>query len=239
MPRQPLAPFIERNPGGRFDVGTHAIRQRPDLELLVANCLMAWPPTEAEMALLLAHLLGVDQSVAALAVFHSLRRSSAQRDAISEAARVTLNGADQELLSAIFNAHKSVEGERNALTHGHFGIYSNLQDGIIWMDTKTYVALKASWSFNSNHSRIKSKTRYIQIFMFTKNRTLKEYLRTSRISQISGINLLATCDLPLARNALNYTSNYVTESIFAQSWRNSVVKILHQFSPNRCGQIIA
>jgi hypothetical protein len=104
---------------------------------------MAWPPAEAEMALLLAHLLGAEQSEAALAVFQSLRRSSAQRDAISEAARIALIPTDQELLNAILNVHKSVESERNALTHGHFGIYTNVQDSIIWMETKTYVDLKA------------------------------------------------------------------------------------------------
>jgi hypothetical protein len=143
MPRQPFLPFILQNRGGQLNVGTHALQQRPELELLIANCLMAWPPAEAQMALLLAYLLGADQSEAALAVFHSLRRSSAQRDAISEAARITLSDTDQELLAAILNAHKRVEAERNALTHGHFGTYSLLLDGILWMDTKTYTDVRA------------------------------------------------------------------------------------------------
>jgi hypothetical protein len=51
---------------------------------------MSWAPVEAEMALLLGHLLKADNA-AALAVFQSLRRSSAQREAISEAARFALN----------------------------------------------------------------------------------------------------------------------------------------------------
>ena len=143
MPRQPFLPFILRNRGGEFKVGTHALRERPELELLIANCLMAWTHTEAEMALLLAHLLGVEQSEATLVVYHSLRRSSAQRDAISEAARYALSDADQELLSAILNAHKAVEAERNALTHGHFGTYSLLTDGLVWMDTKSYIDTRA------------------------------------------------------------------------------------------------
>jgi hypothetical protein len=142
MPRQPFLPFILRNRGGQFNVGTQALQQRPEIELLIANCLMAWPPTEAEMAVLLAYLLGAEQSEAALAVFQSLRRSSAQRDAISEAARTILSDTDQELLNAILNAHKRVEAERNALTHGHFGIYSLLADGVVWMDTKTYLDTK-------------------------------------------------------------------------------------------------
>lgn len=143
MPRQPFLPILRGMPGGQFDIGTHALGQRPEMELLVSHCLMAWPPTEAEMALLLAHLLGVTASEPVLAVFHSLRRSSAQRDAISEAGRAVLDPIDRELLSAILNVHKSIESERNALTHGHFGIYTNLADGILWMETKAYVDFKA------------------------------------------------------------------------------------------------
>jgi hypothetical protein len=142
MPRQPFLPFLLKNRNGQFHVGTHALRQRPDIELFIANCLMAWPPAEAEIAVLLAHLLGAEQSEAALAVYQSLRRSSAQRDALSEAARFTLSDADQELLSAVLNAHKTIESERNALTHGHFGIYSLLLDGVVWMDTKAYIDTK-------------------------------------------------------------------------------------------------
>lgn len=143
MPRQPLAPFVERNPGGTYNVGTHALGVRPELESIIAECLMAWPPTEAEMALVLAQLLGASESEAALAVFHSLRRSSAQREAISEAARVTLDDEDIKLLAAILAVHKSIEEDRNDLTHGFFGIYTELHDGIIWMNTKAYVDLKA------------------------------------------------------------------------------------------------
>src|ERR1700724_1302569 len=143
MGRQPLSPFVARHPGGRYEVGTHTLGLRPDLEAVIAKCLMAWPPAEAEMALVLAQLLGASQSEAALAVFQSLRRSSAQREAISEAARVTLSEEDRKLLAAILAVHKASEEDRNDLTHGHFGIYTELTDGIIWMNTKAYVDFKA------------------------------------------------------------------------------------------------
>jgi hypothetical protein len=142
MPRQPFLPFLLRNRDGQFNVGTHALRQRPALESLIANCIMAWPVAEAEMALLLGHLLGARESEAYLAVFQSLRRSAGQRDAISEAARVVLDATDRELLDAILNVHKSVESERTALSHGHFGTYTKLTDGIVWMDTKSYVDVR-------------------------------------------------------------------------------------------------
>lgn len=140
MPRKPFLPFYKKNIGGRLEVGSGVLGHRPQLEALIAHCLMSWPPAEAEMAVVLGQLLGASESEAALAVFQSLRRSSAQRDAISEAARVTLvETQDRQLLAAILAVYKSVEDERNALTHGHFGTYSLLEDGIIWMPTKAYV----------------------------------------------------------------------------------------------------
>ena len=44
---------------------------------------------------------------------------------------------------AIINVHKSIEKERNALAHGHLGVYSELKDGIVWLSTTDYVAFKA------------------------------------------------------------------------------------------------
>jgi hypothetical protein len=145
MGRQPLAPFVERHPGGRYEVGTQSLGQRPELEAVIGKCLMAWPPAEAEMALVLAQLLGASESEAVLAVFHSLRRSTAQYQAISEAARIALKEDERAktLLDAVLVVHKSTETDRNDLTHGHFGIYSNLPDGIIWMATHAYVDFKA------------------------------------------------------------------------------------------------
>jgi len=146
MSRQPFAPIRQRNPGGEIKVGNTALEQYPKLEELIGRCVMAWPPAEAEMALFLGYLLGANNNAAALAVFQSLRRSSAQRDAISEAAKVTINSTDQELLAAALNVHKSIEAERNAISHGHFGTYSKLPNALLWMTTNDYVELKATLS---------------------------------------------------------------------------------------------
>ena len=141
MPRQPFLAFFEKKRGGLFEIGADVLGKRPELELLIAKCLMAWPMAEAEMATLLAQLLGVSKTnEAVLAVYQSLRRSTAQYAAISEAANIVITEPkDRELLDLILNVHKSIEAERNALTHGHFGTYSLLPDGIIWMNNKTYV----------------------------------------------------------------------------------------------------
>jgi hypothetical protein len=106
---------------------------------------MAWPHVEIEMAMILGHLIGAKDD-ATLAVFHNLRRSMAQRDAIMEAAKIVLNPTDLELLSALLNVHKSVETERNSLCHGHFGVSSEVMDGLVWMTTSDYVSLKSNFS---------------------------------------------------------------------------------------------
>jgi hypothetical protein len=142
MARQPFAPIRKRNPGGMVRVSNDAFTHAPKLTSLVGQCLMAWSPAEAEMALMLGYLLGADNA-AALAVFHSLRRSSSQREAVWEAGKVKLSATDKELLEATLIVHKSIEADRTALAHGHFGYYSKLPHNLLWMNTATYVAAKA------------------------------------------------------------------------------------------------
>jgi hypothetical protein len=143
MPRQPFKPFADNHRSGKIDIGTRAVTERPDLFSLVGQCLVSWAHIEAEMALTLGALLSADNA-AALAVFQTLRRSSAQRDAISEAAKASLHPTDQELVFAVLAVHKSVEAERNALAHGHMGTYSLMPDAVLWMNTNDYVAFKAT-----------------------------------------------------------------------------------------------
>lgn len=137
------------------------------------------------MALVLAQLLGTAQSEAVLTVFHFLRRSSAQHSAILEAARVTLNAPDRELLSAILNAHKSIETERNALTHGHFGIYTNLPDGLVWMETKDYVDFKARMELaNQSFTNKVKDALYSNLYVYKKRDLEKIFEDIKEIADI-------------------------------------------------------
>jgi hypothetical protein len=147
MSRQPYLNIIPRPSGAKYDIGTRAIGMRPDLEKIVGHCLMAWPHIEAEMALVLGQLLGA-QREAALAVFQSLRRSSAQRDAIAEASKASLSERDHELISAVLNGHKSIEAERNALAHGHFGTSTALPDALMWMPTSDFVMFSTKFKLS-------------------------------------------------------------------------------------------
>jgi len=88
----------------------------------------------------------------------SIHRQSPRRDgaeaaaarrqlglAISEAAKVALtNDIDHELLTAVLNVHKAIEGERNALCHGHIGVCNAYPDGLLWMGTNDYIQFRAS-----------------------------------------------------------------------------------------------
>ena len=142
MPRQPYLRVVPHQRGAKIDIGTHVLRQRPELQNLIGDCLLSWPFVEAEMAVLLGQLLGAENQ-AAMAVFQSMRRSQSQREAISEAARYALESQDQELLNAILNVHKSIEAERNALAHGHFGTSTKLPDDLIWQTTNDYLTFRA------------------------------------------------------------------------------------------------
>jgi hypothetical protein len=110
---------------------------------------MAWPFVEMEMALVLGQLIGSEND-AAMAVFQIIRRSTSQRDAISEAARCALRADDQELLSAVLNIEKAIESERNALAHGHFGVVSLLPHDFVWQDTPDYLAHRSNVSLRGH-----------------------------------------------------------------------------------------
>ena len=142
MPKQPYLKVVPNHQGASIDVGVNAIGQRPQLEALVGACLMNWSHVEAEMALLLGQLMRVENAVA-LVVFQALRQSRTQREAIEGAGKIAL-------MAALLNLHKSLETERNALAHGHFGTSTKVPDGLIWMSTGNYISTRVDLSLASN-----------------------------------------------------------------------------------------
>jgi hypothetical protein len=144
MPRQPLSLVLPESKWTNLEMGQSSHGKRPKLEALISKCIMSWPYIEAEMTLTLGALLGVNNDVA-FALFNSLRRSRGQRDAIVEAARASsLEPEELELITALLNVHRSIEAERTALAHGHFGIVAELTDGVIWMAANDYIHFQAS-----------------------------------------------------------------------------------------------
>jgi hypothetical protein len=142
MTRQPFWSVYKKDPVGELTFSAKKLGLRPALKSIIGECLMTWPIAEAEMGLLLGQLLGMP-SMAAIAVFQVLRRSANQREAIGAAANTALETKeDKELISALLYVHKSIEAERNALAHGHFGIHDKFTDMILWITTETYVKFK-------------------------------------------------------------------------------------------------
>ena len=170
MPRQPFLPYFLAHRNGRFDVNIEAIGKRPALEHLVGRCITAWPIAEAEMAVVFGQLIGVADSPVVLAVFETIRRSSGQYEAIKTAADVAITDPlDRELLETILTLHRSAEKERNALVHGHFGNYSTLEDGLVWMDTRTYINARTQIALLQSMPQDRVDEMYASTFIYKAN----------------------------------------------------------------------
>jgi hypothetical protein len=122
-------------------MGAEAFANRPELLAIIGSCLMAWPFIEMQLALILGQLLG-SPNEAAIGVFQIIRRSTTQREVLQEAGLHTLTSDDKDLLNAVLAVEQSIESERNALAHGHFGISNLLPEHLIWQETKDYLALR-------------------------------------------------------------------------------------------------
>jgi hypothetical protein len=139
-------------------MGITVLGQRPKCIEIIGRILMQWPTVELELALLLAALLRTQQR-AAIQVFLGLRRSSPRYSAIMDAAKYGLIKRDRELCSAVIRVVQSIEKERNALAHGHFGVSDLIQDGILWADSNSNVSflLDIQSSKASNRSKTVKK----------------------------------------------------------------------------------
>src|ERR1700730_14695695 len=108
---------------------------------IISHIITKWSYIETEMAVVLGLLMKTD-SAAMLSVFQILRRSSAQRDAISQAASTSLETHQQELLSALLNVHRTIEADRNDLVHGLLGQCNEIEDGILWLQATDQMIIR-------------------------------------------------------------------------------------------------
>lgn len=69
-----------------------------------------------------------------VAVYTVIRRSTGRTEAIKAAAKITLDEAGQQLVEALLIFLQSVEGQRNDLAHGHWGVSPAIPEGILWLD---------------------------------------------------------------------------------------------------------
>src|SRR5258708_11522665 len=141
MARQPIVRVYPNARNFNLRFGSSAINKRPDEAGLIGKIVRKWSYIEGEMAVVLGMLLKTE-SAAMLSVFQILRRSSAQRDAISQAAKTSLDDAQQELLGALMNVHRAIEADRNDLVHGVLGECDEVKDGILWLQATDQMLLR-------------------------------------------------------------------------------------------------
>lgn len=136
MPRQP---FLRANPDAHYYINQNCMADRPEMASIIARCLLTWSLVDVEMSLILGTLLD-SRSDAAVAVYLSLQNARAQRDALSSAASIRLDGQDLAMFKAVMAIHKSSSSERNDLAHGIFGVISNEPDQLIWCPSAKFAA---------------------------------------------------------------------------------------------------
>lgn len=133
-PRQPL---LKRQSQAVVTFGVGAIEYRPVAAQILARCVAYWTNVECQLARLLAVILKANTEPA-IAMYLSLRNARAKTEALTAAAKLTLDESDYELLLALMQCKNSTEKERNDLVHGVFGISNDIPDGLIWMSTTDY-----------------------------------------------------------------------------------------------------
>lgn len=130
MPRQPFLPTFAHLD---YVVGALVLNDRPELSAAIGRCIAIWSQADNEMGNLFGILLGTD-SAAALEVFLTLRRSASQRDALDAAAKFKLVGQELAFFKTLARLYGSLEKERNALAHGCFGVATNDDFVLLWID---------------------------------------------------------------------------------------------------------
>ena len=161
MPRQPLpaerlikraAEHRPEDQGEQWTFGPDALAKRPQHAALIGQCLAGWSYVDAEMAVVLGALLSAN-SKAAIAVYNTLRRSSGRREAIEAAAKAVLNADELELVEAILKVCKTVEDERNDLSHGCFIAFDKMPDSIVWIESAKMSPLLVEFHHSDAHKR--------------------------------------------------------------------------------------
>lgn len=150
MPRQPL---LERYHQGPWSMGASAREERPELVLIIGQCLTYWPDIELFMALLLGVMLKANTD-AAVAVYLAITAGPARRAALKAAADSVLSEAERELFAAIQIVHKGIETQRNDLAHGCYGSIRAIPDALLWVETKHMTNWTISvWNKDANNTR--------------------------------------------------------------------------------------
>lgn len=137
MSRQPLPYAAKHAP---WTIGQQVFVLRPNHAAVIGQCLGTWPEVEMQMARMLALLLRADTD-AAVAVYLTLRRSTARKEAIYAAA-IHLEAEATAILKALMVVVDAAEGERNSLAHGQYFCTDVLPESILWINMTDGVTIQ-------------------------------------------------------------------------------------------------
>jgi hypothetical protein len=134
MARQPLPIKYHKGP---WRIGHGVIETRPKILQWIGTCAARWSFVEHQQAILLGFLMEANTDVA-VSVFASLRTAPVRRSALQAAAQVRLDAKSLELFEAILSVLRKVEGHRNDIVHGHWGVVDAIADGAIWIPSQDH-----------------------------------------------------------------------------------------------------
>jgi hypothetical protein len=111
-------------------------QMRPELAESALNIIVEWSLLESGVNGLFVKLLGTKNTVAAAAIFSSIRSQAGQRDAFQAVAASVLENDQerQDLLVAILEVCNKAAKTRNRIAHWIWGFSANLPDAVLLAD---------------------------------------------------------------------------------------------------------
>jgi hypothetical protein len=162
MPRQKYLPHFAHL---RYSIGALMLQERPEFCAAIGKCVGFWSFVDNEMGNLFSLVLGTD-SEAALAVFLWLRRMRSQIELTKLAPEYKLTDPEElRVCKALLRRYGSLEGERNDLAHGCYGIAPDNPSILFWIAVQEHVhfqtdalSKEAKWQMDADrHARLKDK----------------------------------------------------------------------------------
>jgi hypothetical protein len=127
---QPINKIV---PNPRVILDTDALKEKPELAILVVKIFAVWANIERRLSVLLVHLLGADQ-VHAHAIFSILQTQALQTKAMEAAAKSALSSDDLDIFDAVLTVVNGVQKTRNRLAHWAWGKCPQRPDLLVLAD---------------------------------------------------------------------------------------------------------
>jgi hypothetical protein len=113
------------------------LKGEPELATLVATIIGKWAHVEHQLAILMVHMLGANQSPA-IAMFSALTSSMNQLIALKAAARAKLTGDDLDAFSAVVKVADSVGKQRHKLAHWLWGRSKDVPGALLLANPESF-----------------------------------------------------------------------------------------------------